>query len=153
MGLFCVAWALAASDRARLTFVHRCVSGLGGAEDRCDSLPRMESALGCQRNGTGATRNVQGMLARSSRGLDQGLCSALQGILGCSTYLEVPRVTQGELLGSMFAVTHREHLTEHDRKVPAILVDDAETDIATALLFHRAETGRREPAGTPFRTS
>jgi len=86
-----------------------------------------------------------------SPALSKPICSALQGLLGSRTFLSIPLLARGKLVGGIFAST-REELSEGDIDTMMTFANQAAIAIENARLFE-AEARRRREAETLRQTA
>jgi diguanylate cyclase (GGDEF)-like protein/PAS domain S-box-containing protein len=78
-----------------------------------------------------------------SPALSKRVCSALQGLLGSKTFLSLPLLTRGKVVGGIFASTTREELSEEDTETMMTFANQAAIAIENARLYE-AERRRSE---------
>jgi PAS domain S-box-containing protein/putative nucleotidyltransferase with HDIG domain len=74
-----------------------------------------------------------------SPALSKLVCSALQGLLGSRTFLSLPLLARGRVLGGIFASTTREELTEGDIETIMTFGNQAALAIKNARLYEEAQ--------------
>jgi len=76
--------------------------------------------------------------------LGRRVCLALQQVVGSRTFLTIPLVAKGEVVGSIFASTGKEELTERDGEVLTTLANQAAIAIENAQLFQQVQHAKKE---------
>jgi two-component system NtrC family sensor kinase len=76
--------------------------------------------------------------------LDRRLCSSVQEVLGSRTFLTIPLLAKGEVVGSILASTRRGELAKCDEEVLTTLANQAAIAIENARLFQQVEHAKTE---------
>jgi diguanylate cyclase (GGDEF)-like protein/PAS domain S-box-containing protein len=78
--------------------------------------------------------------------LSKPICSALQGLLGSKTFLGLPLLAMGKVVGGVFASTTREELGEKDKETFMTFANQAAIAIENARLFKDVQQRAQELA-------